>query len=194
MANLKDQKILSELTGDAQMTSTSPPPVFHPLRSYSESFPSDLSFQNITFDEYVVYVQKRFRWLVPYLPHSQLVRYLRLVAFMNFDQLSPYKLNSLQLRDLYLLMALWELDLILQGKHLSQSTMTQIDKLLCAQVPEFYKQGLLTRTDLIIHKQEILSKLLKKTSEKISLGFDKDLPAPIKTQLREILSLTLEFS
>ena len=169
---------------------TSPPPSFGSISQNQKEISKTTSKANKEYNRYVLSLKNQFDWLEKYLPADRLNHFFHLVAFYNFNRKSIGP-THLQLRDLFRILALWDLELTLSGKSISNDTLAQMDTFMCDQTPEFRKHGLISRSDVLIHKQEILYGLIDSDEEMDIFCKKNKLSSTVKKRIRNLLSLSI---
>lgn len=141
------------------------PPVFYPSQSATNPEVPHKILSDLIFTDYVAHLRQQFSWLKPFLPDERLDHYIQLLAFKNSTNL-PSKIPAhLQFKDLYTLLALWDFELNLGNKKIPQSVIKAIDNKMCAQAPDLYRMGMVTRLDIVLQQQQIVRQLRLTSSQ-----------------------------
>ena len=165
--------------------------IWNPSREKDDKQSNTPSQIDKKFQRYLSALQEQYLWLESYLPQPQLDRYLNLIAFSNFTHQHTEMVKKLQLRDLHMILSLWDLELGLKDKEIPREILTQIDSLICDLTEGFCKQGLVTRRDLIIRKREILSGIHGSEKEIFKGCLNNELSPFLKEGVKNLLYMTV---
>jgi len=141
---------------------------------------------DLNFAGYVAHLRQQFVWLKSFLPDERLDHYIQLLALKNSSCLPSNIPTHLQLKDLYTLLALWDLELNLRDEKISQLVIKTIDGKMCARAPDLYRQGMVTRLDIVLQQQQIVRQLRLASSQSHTANI-----SCVNDLLPQLLSITV---
>lgn len=136
------------------------------------------------------HLRLQYVWLTDYLSPEKLNHYLELITFMNLNRSSPSRNENLQLRDVHLILTLWDLELQLEDNKISNEVLQYIDSYICTQTNGFCKRGLVSRKDIFIRKRQFFYDMVNSENHD-SIPKDNSLTSLLKERVQEFLALRI---
>jgi len=123
------------------------------------------------------YLDTQFHWLEEYIPINKLDQILQLMAYSRTQRKIAKELGGLNLQDLALILAFWELDVYPLGNYIVEEVLQDINEYLRTYSNNFMIRGIISIKDIQLAQEVILSDLydmeFKKKEPKIFSKFPK---------------------
>jgi hypothetical protein len=105
------------------------------------------------------YLYEQFNWLKEYLPENKLDQILQLMAYSRTQRKISKELAGLNLQDLALILAFWELDVYPLGNYIVEEVLQDINDYLRTYSNNFKIRGVVSIKDIQMAQELILSDL-----------------------------------
>jgi hypothetical protein len=132
------------------------------------------------------YLSTQFHWLEEYLPRNKLDQILQLMAYSRTQRKIAKELAGLNIRDLALILAFWELDVYPLGNYIVEEVLQDINDYLRSYSNNFMIRGVLSIKDIQLAQELILSDLYALEFHQKTKTFSK-IPAEALRYYRALL-------
>lgn len=132
------------------------------------------------------YLNTNFHWLEEYIPANKLDQIIQLMAYSRTQKKISKELAGLNLKDLALILAFWELDVYPLGNYIVEEVLQDINDYLRSYSNNFMLRGIISIKDIQMSQELILSDLYALEYGKTSRTFSK-LPKEALTYYRGFL-------
>ena len=105
------------------------------------------------------YLDTQFHWLEEYIPINKLDQILQLMAYSRTQRKIAKGLAGLNLQDLALILAFWELDVYPLGNYIVEEVLQDINEYLRTFSNDFMIRGIISVKDIQLAQEAILSDL-----------------------------------
>ena len=119
------------------------------------------------------YLSTQFHWLEEYLPRTKLDQILQLMAYSHTQRKIAKDLAGLNIRDLALILAFWELDVYPLGNYIVEEVLQDINEYLRTYSNNFMIRGIISIKDIQLAQELILSDLYALEFEQKTKTFSK---------------------
>jgi hypothetical protein len=105
------------------------------------------------------YLNEQFHWLEEFIPEKLLDQIFQLMAYSRTQRKIAKELAGLNLQDLSLILAFWELDVYPLGNYIVEEVLQDINDYLRTYSNNFKKRGIISIKDIQMAQEIILSDL-----------------------------------
>ncbi len=119
------------------------------------------------------YLSTQFHWLEEYLPRNKLDQILQLMAYSRTQRKIAKDLAGLNIRDLALILAFWELDVYPLGNYIVEEVLQDINEYLRSYSNSFMIRGIVSIKDIQLAQELILGDLYALEFEQKTKTFSK---------------------